>query len=229
MVFPGLLVLAIDEGIWPPLSATSYRSEIAVPFRRSSQVLTGCFRVINYGPLCIRSWSDRPPPSRCRLGGACTLQAGACIPDAFGDGAPETYFNEVLIAVNLALSLERSAANLKLLSGLPRVRHRSFKFEAALELIVAKAPLIPKFALGPAAIACELRNRSFSPFTTVMMARAMPAAIRPYSAAVAAVSSFKKSLMRFTPGPVPLFCPSKPFWIDNVRVSLAALGTRHSA
>ena len=61
-----------------------------------------------------------------------------------GAGAPETYFNEVLIAVNLLLSLEPS------------------------------------------------------PFTTVMMASAMPAAIRPYSMAVAAVSSFKNLEIIFT-------------------------------
>ena len=54
-----------------------------------------------------------------------------------GAGAPENYFNEALIAVNLVLSL------------------------------------VP------------------SPFTTVMMARAVPAAIGPYSMAAAAFSSFR--------------------------------------
>jgi hypothetical protein len=50
MVFPGLLAFAIDEGIWPPLSNASYRTELAAPFRRSSQVLTGCFAVVNHAP-----------------------------------------------------------------------------------------------------------------------------------------------------------------------------------
>ena len=85
------------------------------------------------------------------------------------NGAPETYFNEVLIAVNLVLSFEPN------------------------------------------------------PFTAVMIAREIPAAIRPYSMAVAAVSSFKNLEIIFTLDPIALFCPSKPFWIDNVRASLAAL------
>ena len=37
-----------------------------------------------------------------------------------------------------------------------------------------------------------------TPFTAVMMARATPAAIRPYSMAVAPDSSFKKALRFFT-------------------------------
>jgi hypothetical protein len=61
------------------------------------------------------------------------VQAGACIPDATENGAPETYFNEASIAVNLPPGMELGAANLKFLSGLPRVRHRNFEFEAALE------------------------------------------------------------------------------------------------
>ncbi len=55
-----------------------------------------------------------------------------------------------------------------------------------------------------------------NPFTAAMIAREIPAAIRPYSMAVAAVSSFRNLEIIFTPGPIPLFCPSKPFWIDNV-------------
>ena len=41
-----------------------------------------------------------------------------------------------------------------------RVLHRNFKFKAALEIQVTRAPLIPKFASEVAAIVCELRNRS---------------------------------------------------------------------
>ena len=55
-----------------------------------------------------------------------------------------------------------SAANLKFLSVLRQVRHRNFKFKAALETKIDGAPLISKFASGVTAIACELRNRSSS-------------------------------------------------------------------
>jgi hypothetical protein len=55
-----------------------------------------------------------------------------------------------------------SVANLKFRSVSLRVRNRNFKFKAALELIFARAPLIPKFASEIAAIACALRNRSSS-------------------------------------------------------------------
>jgi hypothetical protein len=53
-----------------------------------------------------------------------------------------------------------AAANLKFLSFLCKLVHRNFKFKAALELKVARAPLIPKFASKVAPIAGELRNRS---------------------------------------------------------------------
>jgi hypothetical protein len=36
--------------------------------------------------------------------------------------------------------------------------------------------------------------------------------------AAAADSSLKNWELMFTLDPAPLFCPSKPFWIDNVRV-----------
>ena len=62
------------------------------------------------------------------------------------NGAPEIYFNELLIEVNFVLSLEPN------------------------------------------------------PFTAVMMAREIPAAIRPYSMAVAAVSSLKNLEIIFTAG-----------------------------
>ena len=59
-----------------------------------------------------------------------------------------------------------------------------------------------------------------SPFTMEMIASEMPAAIRPYSMAVAPLSSFKNFLMSVTSA-VPLPCPRKPFWIER-RASLAA-------
>jgi hypothetical protein len=43
-----------------------------------------------------------------------------------------------------------------------------------------------------------------NPFTAAMIASEMPAAIRPYSMAVAAVSSFKNLQMMFTPVPHPV-------------------------
>ncbi len=46
--------------------------------------------------------------------------------------------------------------------------------------------------------------------------------------AAAAASSFKNLEMVFTPGH-PRFRPNNPFWIDNVRASLAALDTMNSA
>jgi hypothetical protein len=55
--------------------------------------------------------------------------------------------------------LYAGAANLKFLSVSLQVRFRNFKFKAAPETMIARAPLIPKFASEVAAIACELRNR----------------------------------------------------------------------
>jgi hypothetical protein len=48
MIFPRLLLFAIGEDVWPAAISTSYRSELATPFRRSKQVLTGCFAAVNY-------------------------------------------------------------------------------------------------------------------------------------------------------------------------------------
>jgi hypothetical protein len=87
---------------------------------------------------------DRPPPARRKWGKPARAGRGLYSAHAAENGAPETYFNEVLIAVNLVLSLEPS------------------------------------------------------PFTAVRIAREMPAAIRPYSMAVAAVSSFKNLEIIFT-------------------------------
>ena len=59
-----------------------------------------------------------------------------------------------------------------------------------------------------------------SPFTMEMIASEMPAAIKPYSMAVAPLSSFKNLVMSVTSA-VPLPYPRKPFWIER-RASLAA-------
>src|SRR5579859_4710745 len=138
MVFPGLLAFAIDEGIWPPLSNASYRTELALPFRRSSQVLTGYFGVINHEPPRVPiATRGQAPAMQVEVGAPARAGRGLYSGRRLGAGAPENYFNEALIAVNLVLSL------------------------------------VP------------------SPFTTAMMARAVPAAIGPYSMAAAAFSSFR--------------------------------------
>jgi hypothetical protein len=83
----------------------------------------------------------------------------------------------------------------------------------------------PGFHLSELLIAVNL-VLSFPPrpFTAAMMASEMPAAIRPYSMAVAAVSSFKNLEMIVTLGTAPVVL-SKQTILDrtNVRASLAAL------
>ena len=68
------------------------------------------------------------------------------------------------------------------------------------------------------------------PFTAAMMASEIPAAIRPYSMAVAAVSSFKNLEMMFTLGIAPVIL-SKQTILErtNVRASLAALTAMDNA
>src|SRR5580693_8352106 len=128
---PAYLCLAIDEVFGPPLS--THHSDMNL--QRRFAVRSNLAFDVTVSLTMARALQVGEPARAGR--GLYSAQAAE-------NGAPETYFNEVLIAVNLVLSLEPS------------------------------------------------------PFTAVRIAREMPAAIRPYSMTVAAVSSFKNLEIIFT-------------------------------